>query len=387
SYVQIAIGLHRAEFLLKPGSTYVVELSVQHYEYTSYYDAEALEIKVLESTDGGLSIQANDVNFKYNAFVMKHFNDLYRFQRVALFDTLQNLVNASISNPADPYITSYAAYKLASLDAVLRKLTAQQMYDRYFKDKPALYSNPEYIGLLKETFEGYISDNKRFTFEGLVISMLDGKKSFDDYISVDPILQKDQRFRELLELFYFKNNYYNASIPSGLIIQMLQDFSKSANFAEHRTIAANILAKHQQLAYNTLAPQFNLADGQGKRYSLSDFNQLLLISFVRKDCKVCELRLLELKNIYELYKLDYQFVTIVDKEAFPYYQRLFRQNKIDWPLLNLGENIELLEAYQVKAFPELILLLPGGKIGMAPAPPVDQNLEYHMNRLRSQQKK
>ena len=46
-----------------------------------------------------------------------------------------------------------------------------------------------------------------------------------------------------------------------------------------------------------------------------------------------------------------------------------------WPLLDLGDNILLLEDYNVRTFPEYILIRKGNKIGEAPAPSPERYLE------------
>ena len=53
----------------------------------------------------------------------------------------------------------------------------------------------------------------------------------------------------------------------------------------------------------------------------------------------------------------------------------------DWPLLDLGDNILLLEAYNVRTFPEYILITKGSKIGLAPAPSPERYLEERVRSL------
>ena len=60
------------------------------------------------------------------------------------------------------------------------------------------------------------------------------------------------------------------------------------------------------------------------------------------------------------------------------------EKQYDWPLLNLGNNILLLETYNVRTFPEYILIKPGTKIGAAPAPAPDGNLDALVAKLTQQ---
>jgi hypothetical protein len=63
------------------------------------------------------------------------------------------------------------------------------------------------------------------------------------------------------------------------------------------------------------------------------------------------------------------------------YKQQFEEKHQDWPLLDLGDNILLLEAYNVRTFPEYILITKGCKIGEAPAPSPERYLEERVRRL------
>jgi len=383
-YASIAAGLHRTDMLLNPGTSYTIQLSVRQFEAISYYDAEPLTLNVLQHSGENLIRQVEDVNIVYNAFVMQHFNALYRLNRTTLLDTLRQVIATTVPMPANDFVKAYIQYKLASLEPLVKKMTKQQIFESYFNNKPVLYYNPEYMGLFKEFFGTHLLDNRKFPFPKLIQSVFEGMKSLNEFVSTDPMLKDENRLRELMILVNLKGLYHNPSFASGSIKKALETYQKSSVFAEHRLIAANILTNQQKLAFGTDAPKFELTDTEGKKHSASGLKGLALLSFVQKDCRVCDKELLAIKELYSSHQSDYQFFTIATKDAFPYYQNFFRNNRIEWPLLNLGDDILLPEAFNIRVYPDFIILLPGGKIGMVSAPTVDQNLEYHMNRLKRQ---
>ncbi|MBS4059902.1 MAG: redoxin domain-containing protein [Bacteroidetes bacterium] len=384
AYASIAAGLHRTEMLLSPGNSYTIQLSVKHFEPVSYYDAEPLTLNVLQHSGENLIRQVEDVNIVYNAFVMQHFNALYRLNRAALLDTLRQVIATTVPVPANDFVKAYIQYKLASLEPLVKKMTKQQIFESHFKSKQVLYNNPEYMGLFKEVFGSYLLNNKKFPFTELLQTVFEGMISLNTFISKDLMFKGEDRLRELLILVNLNGLYHHPSFSSGSVKNVLDAYQKSSVFPEHRLIADNILTNQQKLAFGTDAPKFELTDNEGKRHSVSDFKGLTLLSFVQKDCRVCDKELLAIKELHSSQQANFQFYTIATKDAFPYYKSFFANNKIEWPLLNLGDDILLLEAYNIKVYPDFMLLLPDGKIGMAPAPPVDQNLEYHMNRLKRQ---
>lgn len=66
---------------------------------------------------------------------------------------------------------------------------------------------------------------------------------------------------------------------------------------------------------------------------------------------------------------------------------MFDNKGFNWELLNLGDDILLLEDYQVKTFPEYIIISQNGRIGMAPAPSPEQFLDFHVRRIYKYLKK
>ena len=78
-----------------------------------------------------------------------------------------------------------------------------------------------------------------------------------------------------------------------------------------------------------------------------------------------------------------QIVTIATKECFDDFKQMFDNKAYKWNLLNLGDDILLLEKYQIRTFPDYIILGKNNKIGMAPAPSPDQYLDFHVRRLHN----
>ena len=77
----------------------------------------------------------------------------------------------------------------------------------------------------------------------------------------------------------------------------------------------------------------------------------------------------------------YESILKLMKEDIEKADSWFDNKGYKWELLNLGNDIMLLEKYQVKIFPDYIILGKDNKIGMAPAPSPDQNLDFHIRRI------
>ena len=130
------------------------------------------------------------------------------------------------------------------------------------------------------------------------------------------------------------------------------------------------------------ATDFNLKDSQGHDTKLSDYkNSLVLLQFVDGFSPVSERQFSQLYDLHRQWQDSVQIITISTKDKMDAYKKQFAEKHYDWPLLNLGNDILLLEAYNVKTFPEYILIKRNTKIGEAPAPSPEQFLEERVRKL------
>jgi peroxiredoxin len=380
----LALGLDKAEIILSPGSEYFCKLNQpKSLLNVSYFEKEPLIINVLGSNDGGVQKNVDDINMIFNAFVMQHFDDLYRNKRIDLLDSLKIAIENRLPKKPEVFVSDYSIYRQATLLQSIRGRSAEQWIRNLIIDKPVLYTNPEYMNLINEVFRDYLISNRYYQTDELNLSITGGYTDFLQFISKNPLLKPNSQLIELVGLINLRDLYYNSSFNKLEIIKLLNQFQKDSPYVQHKNIASNIIESVSILATKTEAPDFNLKNQSEKLVSLKDFNEKkVVLSFVQDSCNVCLQALMELKTLQEKYKNEYDFVTIVTAEGFNKYVKVFIQNNFSWTLLNLSDNILLLEAYNVKTFPEFILILKDGKIGMAPAPQPDQNLEFHMQRLK-----
>jgi len=382
--VQMALGLDRVDIFLSPGATYQYKLNRSETGLTtSYFEKEPLGLTVLKSSDGGLQQQISDINLVFNAFVIQHFDDLYRNKRTSLLDTLRLAIANRLPSKPVSFVSEYNTYKQASLLQTVRGRSADQWIQTLFIQKPVLYTNPAYMNLLNEVFRDYLSINRAYQIDDLNRSIQVGYEAFMQYISLNPILKMSPQISELVGLMNLRDLYFNASCNREAIIQLLNQFRMKSQNPTHRDIAANIIQSVSYLAYKTDAPTFTLKNKASESIALNDFHEKeILLNFVQDSSAACLRGLLEMKLLYEKFKDDYVFITISTNEGFGNYIEYFKKNDLKWSLLNLSTDILLAEAYRVKTFPEYFILLKESKIGMAPAPQPEENLAFHLGRLR-----
>lgn len=381
-YSKIAIGRHQNELLIKPNASYHIQLIVQENEQTSFYDAPAMRIEIIEANDQGLLHSIENINLIYNAFVMEHFQSVHRLGRTAYLDTLQTTIQASIAGIGENFVKEYSYYKLATLEPLIKKMTIRQLYELFFKNKPIQYNNPEYLSLFSNFFSSYFLESSLNGQNKFLEALTNGKLAVIAFAAEDPLIGQDKAFTELVVLFHLKTLFFHPALPDKAVENILLEIAASTQIYEHRSIANNIVSERTRLSVGASAPSIKLKDTYGKIQQLSDFSdKLVLLNFLKENCPLCEHELSLLRNINSKYEGQVWLISIATKESFQYYSHLFETKRYNWILLDLDQNFSLLEDYSIKVFPENILLMKEGRIGMAPAPTQEEALDHHIRRL------
>ena len=107
----------------------------------------------------------------------------------------------------------------------------------------------------------------------------------------------------------------------------------------------------------------------------------MLLQFVDGMSPIGEHQFAELRNLHYQWQDSVQILTIATHDKMDFYKQLFSEKRQSWPLLDLGDNILLLEAYNVRTFPEYILIRKDNKIGEAPAPSPERYLGERVTKM------
>lgn len=382
TYVQLFAGLESVGFYAKPGASYQVVLQCQKTAgLQSYFEKIPPALVFKKATDNKLQEQIDAIDQTVNAFLLRHFDDLYRRQRTDLVDTLA-LALGKKYNPNDLFLRKYATYKIASAELAVKREGAKGIADKYFERDSVQYNVMSYMDLFNEVFTGYLVASRKFSAEGFRESFRKEYPVFREYLRRDPLLAENSRLAELIVLVNLQNLFNTQGFSKNTTLKHLAYLQENAQFAEHRIMAANLISQLQLLEPGTTAPNFSLLDISGKAKALSDYkDQAVVLQFVNSYCNGCESTFAQLEQILNTYTPKIQLITIATADSYAEYQKLFERNHYKWPLLNLAEQVLVLEAYQVKTFPEYILINRNNKIALAPASAPDQYLDIQVSRL------
>ena len=379
---RIYVGLEYVDLILTPKANYDIEIIVpEPKETVSYFEKELPTIRVKRASDQGLYRQVILSEEIINSYLIEHFNQIYRGRQVRYLDSIQNAINNEMPNIMSDYVKNHIRYKTASIRLGISTDGGKKIIRDYYDGQPVLYTQSAYIDLFKELFDGYFN-SASYDSHLLNDAFMEGPAAFKKYLDSDPLMAKNPRLAELITIFNLQKLCYGDRGTSRLAKDHLNYIKSQTKNVEHKNIISDFFTNFNCLAPGAQATDFTLKDRNGDEVSLSDYKEnLVLLQFVDGTSPVSEHQFSELRALHHQWQDTVQILTIATHEKMDFFKQQFAEKKQDWPLLDLGDNILLLEAYNVRTIPEYILITKGNKIGEAPAPSPERYLEERVRRL------
>jgi len=379
---RIYVGLEYVDLILTPNATYDVDIIIpEQKENVSYFEKELPTLRVKRASDQGLYRQVIYSEEIINSYLIEHFNQIYRGRQLRYIDSIQNTILREVPDIKSDYVKSHNRYKIASVRLGISSDGGKKIIRDYYDGQPVLYTQSAYIDLFKELFDGYFSSSA-YDSHRLNEAFAQGPAEFKSYLGTDPLLANNPRLAELITIYNLQKLCYAERGTSALAKEHLNHIKAQTKYPEHKTIISDFFTRFNRLAAGATAPAFTLKDSKGKGVSLSDYkNGMVLLQFVDGNSPVNERQFAELRSLHHQWQDTVQILTIARSDKMALFKQQFEEKRQDWPLLDLGDNILLLEAYNIRTFPEYILITKGNKIGEAPAPSPERYLDEHIRRL------
>lgn len=379
---RIYVGLEYVDLILSPNATYDVDIIIpEQKENVSYFEKELPTLRVKRASDQGLYRQIIYSEEIINSYLIEHFNQIYRGRQLRYIDSIQNTINKEVPDIKSDYVKAHNRYKIASVRLGISTDGGKKIIKDYYDGQPVLYTQNAYMDLFKELFDGYFN-SAAYDSHQLNQAFTAGSAAFKTYLDTDPLMARNPRLSELITIFNLQKLCYGDRNTKSLAQEHLNHIKEHTKYTEHRTIIGNFFTRYNRLAAGSDAPKFTLKDSEGKSVSLTDYkNGLVLLQFVDGVSPFIERQYAELRSLHHQWQDSVQILTIVPHDKMEPVKRYFEEKRQDWPLLDLGDNILLLEAYNIRTFPEYILINRNNKIGEAPAPSPERYLDEKVRRM------
>ena len=379
---RIYVGLEYVDLVLSPNATYDIEIIVpEQKDNVSYFEKELPTLRVKRASDQGLYRQLVYSEEIINGYLIEHFNQIYRGRQLRYIDSIQNTINKEVPDIKSEYVKAHNRYKIASVRLGISTDGGKKTIKDYYDGQPVLYTQTAYMDLFKELFDGYFN-SAAYDSHLLNEAFADSFIAFKTYLDADPFMARNPCLAELITVYNLQKLCYGDRGTSRLAKDYLNYIKSQTQYAEHKTIIADFFTKFNRLASGSDAPEFTLKDSRGEDVSLSDYkDDLVLLQFVDGISPFNERQFAELRSLHYQWQDTIQILTIATHDKMSLVKQYFEEKRQDWPLLDIGDNILLLEAYNVRTFPEYILINRNNKIGEAPAPSPERYLDERVRRM------
>ncbi len=379
---RIFVGLESVDLILSPNANYDIEIIVpEKKDDVSYFEKELPTIRVRLATDQGIYLQIIFAEDIINGYMIEHFNQIYRGRQLRYIDSIQNAISREVPDIKSAYVKDHNRYKIAAIKLGISTDGGKKTIKDYFDGQPVLYTQSAYIDLFKELFDGYFN-SAAYDSHQLNDAFMEGPVAFKKYLDTDPLMAKNPQLAELITICNLQKLCYGDRGTSRFAKDHLNYIKSQTKHPEHKTIINDFFEKFNRLSPGAIATDFTLKDSNGNDVSLSDYKDgLVLLQFVDGASPVSERQFAELRSLHNQWQDTVQILTIATHDKMDFFKQQFEEKRQDWSLLNLGDNILLLETYNVRTFPEYILITKGNKIGEAPAPSPERYLEERVRRL------
>ena len=355
----IYVGLEGVDFLLTPGATYDVQIVIPEIDRSvSYFERKLPDLKVKKATDKGIYRQLVVSEEIIKGDLEYFYNELFLRRQNRYLDSIRADIDREL-NVTDEYVIQNNTYKIASLQMALNADGGKKVIQEYYDGKPVLYRCQAYMDLFKDLFKYY--------------------ELTDEFARRNPELS------DLVNIYQLRGLYYGDYQSRSWVKKQLKSIGQKNKSLEIKTLVANTLDHFDRFAMGADAPDFQLQSLESSTVKLSDYkNTMVLLQFVDGTSSTIDHQFDVLSDLHQQWQDSVQLITVSTKDQFESHVRRFEEHHYDWPLLNLGNEILLLERYEVRTFPEYFLILPGTKIGLAPAPNPDRSLRENVTKLLKQ---
>lgn len=352
----IYVGLESVDFIVSPNATYEVNIMVPDEDPSlSYFERPQPTLHVKKAGDKGRYRQLVLSEVIIDDYVLNYFDQIYQRRQYRFLDSIRAAIDREL-HVTDPYVLQSNTYKIASIQMAINADGGKKVIQEYFDGQPVLYNCQSYMELFNDLF-------KNFT---LTTEFANRNPELADMVNI-------YQLRDLYNEDYQSRKWVKSQLIS---------IGKQSKSQTIKTMVSNTLDCFERFAQGAEAPDFELQKAEGGTVKLSDYkNSMIVLQFIDGNSPVVEHQFATLDELHHQWQDSVQLITVTTKDQLELHRRRFEDHHYDWPLLNLGNDILLLESYEVHTFPEYFIILPDTKIGLAPAPNPDQTLGKYVTKL------
>ncbi len=358
-----------------------------------YLNISGLSLELSDNSVSSGSGNYNDLNIIiskfdkfYDDFVLNNYETLFKSRHKALLDSFKIKADKeyqlSFLKPqslALSYFTDYVRYKTGLLEFLCKFNNNEVIEKKYFYNNPVLYDNVEYMEFFNEIYSKYFSTSKHIKLADITNAVNENRGDYDNLllsIKKDTLLKNGLSemvlLKELNELYH--TNGYNKEN----ILSMITDATYKIKNERNKVIAQNLYKLLTKLKPGTKAPDFLLKDIYEKRVNLKECKgKYIYLNFWKSNIIPCQSELKIMMSLYEKYKDKIEFISICTDTDIKSMTSFLKDNKnYLWVFAYFNNDWDLLNNYDIRAYPTFVLIDDEGYILNYPAQKPSEQVQY-----------
>ncbi|MEE1097690.1 MAG: thioredoxin family protein [Bacteroidales bacterium] len=374
SIITLKIDAFEYSFISEPGKIYELKIDSINYAISDSINVllhkYILPIEITNLDKDDLNIKISKFDAAIDEFVSKNDRELLVIRDSVTIDTLYKLAKSFLENEnPDSYFSTYINYELGKMKHVLRLDSRKKLRRELFKDQPIRYYNIGYTDCFNHIFGHYFSQGNKYISQDELEFWLNTTNYDDlmDALGKDDVL-KNEVFREFVLIKGMKDAFIDGLYDKQDLIKMLSKIASRTKFAQHKKTALSTIEYLNSISHKGLqVKDFEVKDIMGEKQNLGQATQKpLILNFVKLNDKESKRELEVINHMYESIKDNCEILTICCDRSLDAMYNFLKNTKIGnrykWNFTFFDSNYDLLEYYQVKAFPLFILVSPDGKV-------------------------
>ncbi len=309
------------------------------------------------------------VNFSLKSTKTREFSDS--------LDVFKKSVQTYYESDTSSFFKTYVRYSIAAIDDInfFGSRSHYEKFEFYLKDFPVVYENEMYMKYFSIFYKNSIGRFPMTLNTKVYKSVIRSSPSSLLSAMGEEYSLKNLRIRELAMIQTLSEIYYDKNFPKTNVLSILDSISSFSLFKAHASIARNILERLTALTPGTKAPNFNL--GIKDSISLNNFqNKFIYIQFIDPSSVESMKEFELLRPMYLKYKKYFEFITVYDSTVNVSKEQRNYLSKLPWMITPVGSLNDVFAKYQIKSFPQYVLIDNTGIISSIPALGPSPNGDY-----------
>jgi hypothetical protein len=387
------IGVFQIYLYAEPGAIYEVKLppytpKKQDEKLNPFFEETQLHLLILSiknQSNSSVPDPKNELNFLirsfdevFNPMITKFAIRTYTYPELHNLDSSINVLTNQFGTITHPYFHDYFHYRMGVFKFSTARLKSRIVSDEWFSNKKILYDNPAYMELFNQVYDKY------FIYFGRTRA---GKKIYTDINTNNSLYQlkqtlaqdnvlKNDTLKEMVILKGIHDGFYEMEFSRNSLLKILDSLIISTQIDIHKKIGQDIRNKVTKLLIGYAPPAFRLYDKDSILKSLDNYqNTYVYLNFCTTQNYACLKELEQLKRIQEKYGKYLTIVSISLDESLKTMRDFVKRKGYKWTFLHYGNQPEIIQEYDLRAFPTYFLIDRKGKLVWSPAPSPSEDFD------------